>query len=89
MLGLQILDASGNMLTELEEATLRHAEGLEELILKDNWITVIHPRAFHNLPQLSVLDLSNNNLEELRPVVFEPIERKLQKLFIHSEYMLR
>ncbi|KAK3849967.1 hypothetical protein Pcinc_043303 [Petrolisthes cinctipes] len=81
---LKVLDASGNMLMELEEATLRHTEGLEELILKDNWITVIHPRAFHHLPYLSVLDMSYNNLEELRPAVFEPIERKLQKLFIHN-----
>lgn len=71
------------MLTELEETTLRHTVGLEELILQDNWITIIQFRALHLLPHLTLLDLSHNNLEVLRPVVMEPVERTLEKLFIH------
>lgn len=76
---------SGNMLTELDEATLRHAEGLEELILRDNWITIIQPRSLQHLPRLRLLDLSHNNLETLRPAVVEPVERTMEKFFIHGK----
>ncbi|KAK8736052.1 hypothetical protein OTU49_005205 [Cherax quadricarinatus] len=83
-MNLKVFDVSGNMLTELEESTLRHAESLEELILRDNWVTVIHPRALLHLPRLSLLDLSHNNLELLRPVVLEPVERTLRALYLNG-----
>lgn len=81
-----MLDASGNMLTELREGALRHAEALEELILSDNWLTLIHPRAFTHLPRLASLDLSHNMLEALRPQVLQPVERTLKRLALHGEW---
>ncbi|XP_063844773.1 protein artichoke-like [Scylla paramamosain] len=81
---LKVLDASSNMLTELREAALRHAEALEEVNLRDNWLTVIHPRAFTSLPRLATLDLSHNMLEVLRPEVLQPVERSLRSLSLHD-----
>lgn len=81
----QVLDVSVNMLTEVEEAALRHTEALEEVVLGDNWVTIIHPRALQHLPRLTTLDLSHNNLEELRPLVLQPVERTIQRLYLHGE----
>ncbi|XP_071549839.1 uncharacterized protein [Panulirus ornatus] len=84
---LKVLDVSVNMLTEVEETTLRYTEALEEVILRDNWVTIIHPRAFQHLPRLTSLDLSYNNLEVLRPTVLEPVERTIEKLYLHGNPM--
>ena len=80
-----MLDASSNLLTELREAALRHAEALEEVNLNDNWLTLIHPRAFTSLPRLTTLDLSHNLVEVLRPEVLQPVERSLRSLSLHGE----
>ncbi|KAK7085438.1 hypothetical protein SK128_027135 [Halocaridina rubra] len=77
---LKVLDASGNMLTELDENVFKHTPGLEELLLGDNWITSIHPEAFVPLSSVKVLDLSHNNLEILRPPILAPIERTLEAI---------
>lgn len=80
-----MLDVSGNMLTELRETTLRHAQALEEVILGDNWLTQIHPSAFTHLPRLAALNLSHNMLEAPRPQLLQPVERTLQRLSLHGE----
>lgn len=74
------------MLTELRDVALRHAEALEEVNLSDNWLTVIHPRAFTHLPRLVALDLSHNMLEVMRPQVLQPIERSLRSLSLQGEW---
>ncbi|XP_066967259.1 chaoptin-like [Macrobrachium rosenbergii] len=74
---LKVIDISGNMLTELDETTFKHAEGLEEVILRDNWITSIHPKALEPLTHLKVLDLSQNNVEVLQPAILAAVERTL------------
>ncbi|ROT62626.1 Toll-like receptor 3 [Penaeus vannamei] len=75
-----VLDASGNMLTELEESTFRHGSSMERLLLQNNWITTIHPRALAPLKSLQHLDLTNNYIEELNTVALKPVEKSLVTL---------
>ncbi|XP_068228417.1 protein artichoke-like [Palaemon carinicauda] len=75
---LKVIDISSNMLTELDESTFKHTEGLEEVILRDNWITTLHPKALEPLVHLKVLDLSQNNVEVLQPAILSAVERTLE-----------
>ncbi|CAL4075549.1 unnamed protein product, partial [Meganyctiphanes norvegica] len=81
---IKVLDASGNRLMKLDENLFRHTSNLEELILSDNWITSIDVGCFGSMEKLTVLDLSLNNLEVLRPIIIEPVDRTLDHLHLQG-----
>uniref|UniRef100_UPI00398EB7D5 leucine-rich repeat-containing protein 27-like n=1 Tax=Pristiophorus japonicus TaxID=55135 RepID=UPI00398EB7D5 len=62
--GCEMMDLSGRGLEELPEHIL-HMSGLESLYLEGNAISGLSEDFFHQLPNLSWLDLRNNKLSSL------------------------
>ncbi|KAG7154102.1 artichoke-like 4 [Homarus americanus] len=86
MVTLTHLNLTRNRLKKLDQLPTdsNNLKGLEEVILRDNWVTVIHPHALQHLPRLSLLDLSHNNLEVLRTIVLKPVEKTLESLYLNG-----
>ncbi|XP_006739335.1 leucine-rich repeat-containing protein 66 [Leptonychotes weddellii] len=71
---LQSLDLSFNGIAQIGLSDLRHCLRLENLYLKSNKIFRIHPEAFKDLKKLQVVDLSNNVLTTILPMMVIALE---------------
>ncbi|XP_025742756.1 leucine-rich repeat-containing protein 66 [Callorhinus ursinus] len=71
---LQSLDLSFNRIAQIGLSDLRHCLRLENLYLKSNKIFRIHPEAFKDLKKLQVVDLSNNVLTTILPMMVIALE---------------
>ncbi|BES91528.1 receptor [Nesidiocoris tenuis] len=81
--GRRILDLTSNNITEVGEFDLAGVPDLEELILADNRLEKIHPRAFASNTRLKRLSLGNCGLSEVPWEAFVPL-RKLSSLELHQ-----
>lgn len=68
---LMLLNLSFNHLILLESSFLESKLFLKKLLIISNNISTVNQKAFHDLPQLSVIDLSNNPLTLLSKTNFE------------------
>ncbi|CAB1346152.1 unnamed protein product [Coregonus sp. 'balchen'] len=75
-----LLDLQNNKITEIKENDFKTLKGLHTLILVNNQITTIHPKAFIPLGKLQRLYLSKNHLKELPA----NMPKSLQELRIHE-----
>ncbi|XP_045848889.1 leucine-rich repeat-containing protein 66 isoform X2 [Meles meles] len=71
---LQSLDLSFNGIAQIGLSDLRNCPRLENLYLKSNKIFRIHPEAFKDLKKLQVVDLSNNVLTAILPMMVIALE---------------
>ncbi|VCX41037.1 unnamed protein product, partial [Gulo gulo] len=71
---LQSLDLSFNGITQIGLSDLQNCPQLENLYLKSNKIFSIHPEAFKDLKKLQVVDLSNNVLTAILPMMVIALE---------------
>ncbi|XP_047575219.1 leucine-rich repeat-containing protein 66 isoform X1 [Lutra lutra] len=71
---LQSLDLSFNGITQIGLSDLRNCPRLENLYLRSNKIFRIHPEAFKDLKKLQVVDLSNNILTAILPMMVIALE---------------
>ncbi|XP_020956866.1 leucine-rich repeat-containing protein 66 isoform X2 [Sus scrofa] len=71
---LQSLDLSFNGISEIGISDLHSCLQLENLHLKSNKIFRIHPAAFKDLKKLQVVDLSNNALTTILPMMIVALE---------------
>ncbi|XP_022361895.1 leucine-rich repeat-containing protein 66 [Enhydra lutris kenyoni] len=71
---LQSLDLSFNGITQIGLSDLWNCPRLENLYLKSNKIFRIHPEAFKDLKKLQVVDLSNNVLTAILPMMVIALE---------------
>ncbi|XP_039295282.1 lutropin-choriogonadotropic hormone receptor [Nilaparvata lugens] len=69
------LDLTSNNITELGDNAFVELPQLEELILGDNKISKIHPRAFSANPRLKRLSLQNCGLAEVPWETFQPLRQ--------------
>ncbi|KAK9875696.1 hypothetical protein WA026_009493 [Henosepilachna vigintioctopunctata] len=83
LLDLLILDLSSNNISALLETSLIHYPLLEELVLSDNKLDIIHPASFSKNVQLKRLLLQNCGLTEVPTDAFKTL-KKLQTLNIAS-----
>ncbi|KAI1882127.1 hypothetical protein AGOR_G00247480 [Albula goreensis] len=75
-----LLDLQNNKISEIRENDFKTLKGLHALILVNNKITIIHPKAFMPLGKLQRLYLSKNLLKEM-PI---NMPKSLQELRIHE-----
>ncbi|XP_048220221.1 leucine-rich repeat-containing protein 66 [Perognathus longimembris pacificus] len=71
---LQSLDLSFNGILKIEFSDFHNCLQLEHIYLKSNKIFKIHPEAFKDLKKLQVVDLSNNALTTILPVMTFALE---------------
>ncbi|XP_007180856.2 leucine-rich repeat-containing protein 66 isoform X1 [Balaenoptera acutorostrata] len=71
---LQSLDLSFNGITQIGLSDFHNCLQLENLHLKSNKIFRIHPEAFKDLKKLQVVDLSNNALTAILPMMMVALE---------------
>ncbi|XP_064342809.1 leucine-rich repeat-containing protein 66 isoform X1 [Camelus dromedarius] len=71
---LQSLDLSFNGISQIGLSDFHNCLQLENLHLKSNKIFRIHPEAFKDLKKLQVVDLSNNALTAVLPVMIIALE---------------
>ncbi|XP_039701118.1 leucine-rich repeat-containing protein 66 [Pteropus medius] len=71
---LQSLDLSFNKISQIGVSDFHNCLQLENLYLKSNNIFRIHPRAFKDLKKLQVVDLSNNALTTVLPMMLIALE---------------
>ena len=69
-ISLRILRLGYNNLNILNDQTFKNLNNLEELTVRDNYITCIEEQVFTNLPKLKYLDLSNNQIRTLPATTF-------------------
>ncbi|KFM59381.1 Protein toll, partial [Stegodyphus mimosarum] len=77
LLKLRTLDASFNHITEIDSSSLPN--GIEIVFLNDNRIKVIHPFTFMGKPNLTRVDLTRNQLENLEVNAFRLTEVRNRK----------
>jgi Leucine rich repeat len=77
--GLETLDLSHNLITNVAESTFATNQKLKVLELQGNQIATIDPKAFQPLKQMTSLDLSSNPLAMLEVATFCGL-RNLTKL---------
>ncbi|XP_050315689.1 thyrotropin receptor isoform X2 [Anthonomus grandis grandis] len=75
------LDLTSNNITVLDELSLDHLSNLEELIMSDNRLELIHPKAFTKNGQMKRLILQNCGLEAIPSEALLPLA-KLQTLHL-------
>lgn len=75
-----LLDLQNNKISEIREDDFKALKGLHALILVNNAITTIHPKAFLPLGKLQRLYLSKNQLTEMPA----NMPKSLQELRIHE-----
>ncbi|KAJ8386672.1 hypothetical protein AAFF_G00167880 [Aldrovandia affinis] len=75
-----LLDLQNNKISEIRESDFKTLKGLHALILVNNVITTIHPKAFMPLHKLQRLYLSKNLLNEMPA----NMPKSLQELRIHE-----
>ncbi|KAG9345710.1 hypothetical protein JZ751_008854 [Albula glossodonta] len=75
-----LLDLQNNKISEIKESDFKTLKGLHALILVNNAITTIHPKAFLPLNKLERLYLSKNQLKDMPA----NMPRSLQELRIHE-----
>ncbi|XP_075886217.1 decorin [Nelusetta ayraudi] len=75
-----LLDLQNNKITEIKENDFKNLKGLHALILVNNMISVIHPKALSPLTKLQRLYLSKNMLKDMPP----NMPKSLQELRIHE-----
>ncbi|NP_001279248.1 decorin precursor [Callorhinchus milii] len=75
-----LLDLQNNKITEIKENDFKNLRNLHALILVNNKINIIHPKAFVPLVKLERLYLSKNLLKEIPT----NMPRSLQELRIHE-----
>uniref|UniRef100_F6YKP3 Leucine rich repeat containing 66 n=1 Tax=Macaca mulatta TaxID=9544 RepID=F6YKP3_MACMU len=71
---LQSLDLSFNGILQIGWSDFHNCLKLENLYLKSNKIFKIHPQAFKDLKKLQVIDLSNNDLSTILPMMIIALE---------------
>ncbi|XP_008585265.1 PREDICTED: leucine-rich repeat-containing protein 66 [Galeopterus variegatus] len=71
---LQSLDLSFNGILQIGLSDFHNCLKLEHLYLKSNKIFKIHPEAFKDLKKLQVVDLSNNALATILPMLILALE---------------
>ncbi|PNI82428.1 LRRC66 isoform 1 [Pan troglodytes] len=71
---LQSLDLSFNGILQIGWSDFHNCLQLENLCLKSNKIFKIHPQAFKDLKKLQVIDLSNNALTTILPMMIIALE---------------
>uniref|UniRef100_A0A2K5DGX4 Leucine rich repeat containing 66 n=1 Tax=Aotus nancymaae TaxID=37293 RepID=A0A2K5DGX4_AOTNA len=71
---LQHLDLSFNGILQIGWSDFQNCLQLENLYLKSNKIFKIHPQAFKDLKKLQVIDLSNNALTAILPMMIMALE---------------
>ncbi|XP_032130052.1 leucine-rich repeat-containing protein 66 [Sapajus apella] len=71
---LQSLDLSFNGILQIGWSDFQNCLQLENLYLKSNKIFKIHPQAFKDLKKLQVVDLSNNALTTILPMMIMALE---------------
>ncbi|XP_058921776.1 leucine-rich repeat-containing protein 66 [Kogia breviceps] len=74
---LQSLDLSFNVITQIGLSDFHNCLQLENLHLKSNKVFRIHPEAFKDLKKLQVVDLSNNALTAILPMMIVALELPL------------
>ncbi|KAG8198042.1 hypothetical protein JTE90_001877 [Oedothorax gibbosus] len=77
MLKLRTLDASHNQITEIDSSSLPN--GIEIVFLNNNNIQTINSFTFMNKPNLTRVDLTNNELENLEVNAFRLTEVRNRK----------
>lgn len=88
-LPLETIDLTQNKLTSVPTAPLRYLTTLRHLSMSRNLFRVIPSGAFGNLPDLTIIHLSNNvNLETIEPGAFRGLFR-LSQVFITNNRRLR
>ncbi|KAG5830806.1 hypothetical protein ANANG_G00314490 [Anguilla anguilla] len=75
-----LLDLQNNKISEIRENDFKALKGLHALILVNNVITIIHPKAFMPLGKLQRLYLSKNLLKDMPA----NMPKSLQELRIHE-----
>ncbi|KAM9845796.1 decorin [Aulostomus maculatus] len=75
-----LLDLQNNKITEIKEDDFKNLKGLHALILVNNKISVIHPKALNPLTKLQRLYLSKNLLKDMP----SNMPKSLQELRIHE-----
>ncbi|XP_053433751.1 leucine-rich repeat-containing protein 66 isoform X2 [Nycticebus coucang] len=71
---LQSLDLSFNWILQIGFSDFRKCLQLESLYLKGNKISKLHPGAFKDLKKLQIVDLSNNALTSILPMMTIALE---------------
>uniref|UniRef100_UPI0037E7EEF5 biglycan-like n=1 Tax=Semicossyphus pulcher TaxID=241346 RepID=UPI0037E7EEF5 len=79
----RLLDLQGNHITEIRENDFKGLNNLYALVLVNNWISKIHPRAFLPLERMQKLYLSHN----LLTAVPKNLPPSLQELRIHDNHI--
>ncbi|KAL0963026.1 hypothetical protein UPYG_G00348660 [Umbra pygmaea] len=80
-----LLDLQNNKITEIKENDFKALKGLLTLILVNNQITIIHPKAFISLGKLQRLYLSKNHLKDMP----SNMPKNLQELRIHENHITK
>ncbi|CAH0562577.1 unnamed protein product [Brassicogethes aeneus] len=76
---IEFLSARACQLTKFDQSSTKFLDGLSELYLNDNQIDAIRGIDLAHMPELLIIDLSNNKIDRLLPDVFEN-NTKLQKI---------
>ncbi len=65
------IDMSSNEIQLVDSLCFSTKEFLQKILIRRNEISGILPKAFHNLPNLRVLDVSCNALETVSPIIIQ------------------
>ncbi|XP_052065494.1 toll-like receptor 4 [Mytilus californianus] len=74
---IQVLDLSNNLITVIENNTLKNYTKMDILILNSNNISEVHEYGFEGLLSLKILRMENNviNISQLPSRVFRPLDK--------------
>ncbi len=80
---LRILDISDNNIAEIRHDAFANLPALYNLSTSGNPLTALDYRWFDNLPKLTILDIDENLLNDLHPLVRERLHR-LRTIYIYA-----